>query len=103
TDFTSHESSCLSLHDALPISRSAFVGAGGYHRRMHAFARPLAIALLALAPQPPALAGGGTCAPVVEAGWLRQPPVAMPMLGGFRSEEHTSELQSRENLVCRLL
>src|SRR5690606_41257224 len=22
---------------------------------------------------------------------------------GFRSEEHTSELQSRENLVCRLL
>src|SRR5690606_41802040 len=22
--------------------------------------------------------------------------------GGFRSEEHTSELQSRENLVCRL-
>lgn len=50
---------------------------------MHAFARPLAIALLALAPQPPALAGGGTCAPVVEAGWLRQPPVAMPMLGGF--------------------
>src|SRR5690606_42097110 len=24
-------------------------------------------------------------------------------LVGFRSEEHTSELQSRENLVCRLL
>src|SRR5690606_40935407 len=23
--------------------------------------------------------------------------------GGFRSEEHTSELQSREKLVCRLL
>src|SRR5690606_41058417 len=23
--------------------------------------------------------------------------------GNFRSEEHTSELQSRENLVCRLL
>src|SRR5690606_11063551 len=23
--------------------------------------------------------------------------------GGFRSEEHTSELQSRENIVCRLL
>src|SRR5579883_1382288 len=26
-----------------------------------------------------------------------------PGLGGHRSEEHTSELQSRENLVCRLL
>src|SRR5690606_40590204 len=24
-------------------------------------------------------------------------------LGGWRSEEHTSELESRENLVCRLL
>src|SRR5690606_41908828 len=27
----------------------------------------------------------------------------MVLLVGFRSEEHTSELQSRENLVCRLL
>src|SRR5690606_40910481 len=26
-----------------------------------------------------------------------------PALFAFRSEEHTSELQSRENLVCRLL
>src|SRR5690606_41633458 len=25
------------------------------------------------------------------------------IVGGARSEEHTSELQSRENLVCRLL
>src|SRR5207302_10950281 len=26
-----------------------------------------------------------------------------PVIGEMRSEEHTSELQSRENLVCRLL
>src|SRR2546421_4612029 len=26
-----------------------------------------------------------------------------PPFGGFRSEEHTSELQSRSDLVCRLL
>src|SRR2546430_10065002 len=26
-----------------------------------------------------------------------------PRLGGSRSEEHTSELQSQSNLVCRLL
>src|SRR3989475_2523307 len=26
-----------------------------------------------------------------------------PVLLGFRSEEHTSELQSQSNLVCRLL
>src|SRR5690606_41573835 len=31
--------------------------------------------------------------------WPRPPPAA----GEARSEEHTSELQSRENLVCRLL
>src|SRR5690606_39978135 len=29
--------------------------------------------------------------------------LARPELGDLRSEEHTSELQSRENLVCRLL
>src|SRR5690606_41991900 len=29
--------------------------------------------------------------------------VAVAALDGLRSEEHTSELQSRENLVCRLL
>src|SRR5690606_13294979 len=36
---------------------------------------------------------------------LADPPLAEPQLRypGNRSEEHTSELQSRENLVCRLL
>src|SRR5690606_40965344 len=29
--------------------------------------------------------------------------ITHPVLSGPRSEEHTSELQSRENLVCRLL
>src|SRR5690606_41833847 len=32
---------------------------------------------------------------------LSAPPRSPPRV--FRSEEHTSELQSRENLVCRLL
>ena len=27
----------------------------------------------------------------------------LPYIGNFRSEEHTSELQSRQYLVCRLL
>src|SRR5690606_39773470 len=27
----------------------------------------------------------------------------LPLVHAYRSEEHTSELQSRENLVCRLL
>src|SRR5436309_11715235 len=37
------------------------------------------------------------CAPVLE------PEVFKPSQRIPRSEEHTSELQSRENLVCRLL
>src|SRR5690606_40197019 len=32
-----------------------------------------------------------------------KPPRRYELLGEIRSEEHTSELQSRENLVCRLL
>src|SRR5690606_41052086 len=37
----------------------------------------------------------------LEAG--RRNGLAAAMLDRLRSEEHTSELQSRENLVCRLL
>src|SRR5687768_18207273 len=33
--------------------------------------------------------------------WKFQPDIALS--NGFRSEEHTSELQSRLHLVCRLL
>src|SRR2546430_9779454 len=55
----------LSLHDALPISRTA---------SRHADNRKMADAGEASARQPP-----------------------------YRSEEHTSELQSQSNLVCRLL
>src|SRR5690625_6215700 len=35
----------------------------------------------------------------VQTGW----PVGALLAAGFRSEEHTSELQSRGHLVCRLL
>src|SRR6266567_6887833 len=39
-----------------------------------------------------------TRARVPRAGWSARPPRCCP-----RSEEHTSELQSQSNLVCRLL
>src|SRR5436309_10581517 len=43
-------------------------------------------------------------APVERLGDLFQrPPLGAAGKRGKRSEEHTSELQSRENLVCRLL
>src|SRR5690349_22689802 len=31
------------------------------------------------------------------------PPISHCLVGSIRSEEHTSELQSRRDLVCRLL
>src|SRR2546430_13584097 len=64
----------LSLHDALPISGAGVPPAG------------LAVGASAAAAPAGRPAGG--------AGHRR---------GGHRSEEHTSELQSQSNLVCRLL
>src|SRR5205085_12481421 len=68
----------LSLHDALPISgdrQRVPHPAAAAHRHRHADVRP-----------PPAAGGGRTSA-----------------CRCLRSEEHTSELQSQSNLVCRLL
>src|SRR2546430_5635660 len=36
-------------------------------------------------------------------GWVPVAVVPFPDFGVLRSEEHTSELQSQSNLVCRLL
>src|SRR5690606_41565319 len=86
----------LSLHDALPISGAVNLlvgeqghgGAGGEGGQQ---AVQQDLAGLVVAGQ----ADGGHVAEHVAAGGQ----------GGVeaRSEEHTSELQSRENLVCRLL
>src|SRR5438034_3075039 len=64
----------LSLHDALPISRAPRPGRGS--------AAPSPACSSTRAPRPP-----------------RSPRAARPE----RSEEHTSELQSHSDLVCRLL
>src|SRR5438067_5211407 len=68
----------LSLHDALPICRPGT----GWGRG-------------------DAPAGPHTGRPHRRPGWGR--PVCGPAGDGGRSEEHTSELQSRFDLVCRLL
>src|SRR5690606_41804368 len=74
-----------SLHDALPISPA---GAAGYADAQ----RPRGVGThrdrLSGAAKPAARAPGAG-----------PPGLLIPA----RSEEHTSELQSRENLVCRLL
>src|SRR5947207_6600395 len=52
-------------------------------------------------------AAGGHCRSILCAGCARTTPAAMEecaiAYGGARSEEHTSELQSHSDLVCRLL
>src|SRR5438270_2264799 len=65
----------LSLHDALPIYRGR---RGAAVLRLHPVSR---------------LAGHAS---------VRGPPLDLAR-AGVRSEEHTSELQSQSNLVCRLL
>src|SRR2546422_10435451 len=75
----------LSLHDALPISQ--YGGEGGV-----------------------CFASGRAASPVAERREVARSgassargPVAALFLALLRSEEHTSELQSRLHLVCRLL
>src|SRR5690606_41348111 len=90
----------LSLHDALPISpttdEAAAAAADAGRPRRHGDdgrARRVAAA--------PRRVEGGAARPVSRqrgAAGARSRSAARP-----RSEEHTSELQSRENLVCRLL
>src|SRR5690606_40986913 len=56
-----------------------------------------------LAYQPPDADPRGCSARTSAADGRRPPHQAALCAPGGRSEEHTSELQSRENLVCRLL
>src|SRR5690606_42076156 len=76
----------LSLHDALPISSTRAVSTARWSSSV----------------QPTCSARGAVAfkAPLSDP---RRLPRDLAALSVVRSEEHTSELQSRENLVCRLL
>src|SRR3712207_7751329 len=82
----------LSLHDALPISGKPRARAGGVRagRRVRCTPRGGGGGRRGLR----ARRAGGPCRGGGR--WARRCP-------GSRSEEHTSELQSRQYLVCRLL
>src|SRR5699024_12530158 len=80
------ETCTLSLHDALPIWHWA------QHASVHGRTRAALIAVSTLRPE---------CLPA--AALPRPVPARRPGWAGPRSEEHTSELQSRFDLVCRLL
>src|SRR5690606_41386329 len=89
-DTATSELYTLSLHDALPILRS--------RQAAHAHTR---------APRNGAGAGGAACSARCRRARLHSRKMHLRRLLRAcvlqRSEEHTSELQSRENLVCRLL
>src|SRR5206468_12986286 len=91
--------STLSLHDALPISAAAavFALAGG------ASAAPYEVEEKSIQQLQADLAHGKTTS--VQLVRLYEQRIARlnPKLHARRSEEHTSELQSRSELVCRLL
>src|SRR5262249_61903018 len=92
----------LSLHDALPILSIqclAALGAGAAWRGDQGDRRRLALAaLIALAGRSRAGPGMGPCPRCAGNGSF-----ACEDEHRSRSEEHTSELQSLTNLVCRLL
>src|SRR3712207_8735841 len=81
----------LSLHDALPICRARRGGALREGRRMARHVRR--------ARPPGAVRAGAGLVPADDPRGRR----SLAEHGGSRSEEHTSELQSRQYLVCRLL
>src|SRR5690625_5342069 len=85
----------LSLHDALPICPSAFRGWRRQERHQLGGVQKMTTPLI---PQrvPPDQVDRAVPA-------LEKIGVDFQLLQCFRSEEHTSELQSRGQLVCRLL
>src|SRR5436309_16037257 len=76
----------LTLHDALPIWASASLSGVGF-------------------PGPASRASSALIVSTARSGKARSfgSRAAYCSASASRSEEHTSELQSRENLVCRLL
>src|SRR3712207_8841482 len=80
----------LSLHDALPISIAALV-----HAVQAPIARPRSSGSKTIVMIASVL--GTSSAPAIP--WSARPTIRTSV----RSEEHTSELQSRQYLVCRLL
>src|SRR5207302_5041505 len=92
----------LSLHDALPILIAALLGGLAY---LNGVGQQPTYAVLMPARDLPRGAVLSTDDFVPQRVALPDTMAAatMPTSAQARSEEHTSELQSRENLVCRLL
>src|SRR2546430_13081721 len=89
----------------IPVARSTASHSGVPRRTSSADAKPVMrqrpIGRAARKESHPGLPGSGGRAS--RASWATGPPCGWARRGAARSEEHTSELQSQSNLVCRLL
>src|SRR5207302_8290509 len=93
----------LSLHDALPILEKGRIvifaaGTGNPY-----FSTDTAAALRAMEIKADAILKATRVEGIYDADPEQVPDARFVSATRVRSEEHTSELQSRENLVCRLL
>src|SRR5690606_41812524 len=91
--------STLSLHDALPI----WLGAQDPHRRVDPVGGRMEFRIEHDVAARDRFPRDRLARQVERATVAGLRGVGRPILRMNRSEEHTSELQSRENLVCRLL
>src|SRR5205807_8785414 len=101
TPTSTHNTYTLSLHDALPIYRSQ----SGIDARFHPEQdyRQTNAGRKQLAPPGGGTPGRGVARHGGQPGRSRGSAGTSRTGGAMRSEEHTSELQSPCNLVCRLL
>src|SRR5690606_41235802 len=99
----SAEPSPLSLHDALPILSPRMVNFPPTTVGDGLSAGPgwISFSIKVPAVVPSVIQGSVPYSALSP--WNRTLLPKVITLSGLRSEEHTSELQSRENLVCRLL
>src|SRR5207302_8600892 len=98
SDGVLHRTLRLAPHDLLAVS-----GLGSLELSRHRFRSALTLGLRARSLSPTTARNYGVIGDaLVELGRYREAFAAFDRMAE-RSEEHTSELQSRENLVCRLL
>src|SRR5699024_12370312 len=92
----------FALHDALPISNPHVRELiDGEHVQMLVYGEKITCDVLIIR-HPPILKDRQQYVPDVDAGCIRVIANQTPKKE-YRSEEHTSELQSRFDIVCRLL
>src|SRR5690606_40100172 len=93
----SPELSSLALHDALPISTPVVMSWDRFNLPMLQRIKP------GMPRSMPCLEISNASRSITPSYRGRHLPIRKSRGLDYRSEEHTSELQSRENLVCRLL